>query len=167
MTDVQFVTKSSIRGYHVYKSIWSPEIGETLSTKKEDNTPHDKFTVAVVKSKLRVGQYPKRNFKDMLVLSSQRGNYTLYSQGQKEKILHWVRRFRSALWTDLFNSKWNKDNETVMSKLRKLLAQLISLWLYIYIYIYISMYVYFCSFNVLLYVTFESDWQMKIFQYSR
>ena len=43
----------------------------------------------------------QKKFKD-------RGNNMLYSQGQKEKILHWARRFRSALRADLFNSKQNK-----------------------------------------------------------
>ena len=59
MTDLLFVTESSIQAYRVYMSIWSPEIGETLSTKKEHNKPHDIFTVAVMKGKLSVGRIPK------------------------------------------------------------------------------------------------------------
>ena len=63
ITDLQFVTESSIQGYHVYKSIWSPEIGETLSTKKEHNNPRDRFAVAVMKDKLIVGYIPKEILK--------------------------------------------------------------------------------------------------------
>ena len=39
-----------------YKSIWSPEIEETFSTKKEHNNPHDRFAVAVMKGKLTLSQ---------------------------------------------------------------------------------------------------------------
>ena len=59
MTDLQFVTESSIRGYHVYKSIWSLEIGERFLIKKEHNYSHDRFAVAVMKDKLTVGHIPK------------------------------------------------------------------------------------------------------------
>ena len=83
MTDLQFVTESSIRGYHVYKSMWNPEIGETLSTKKEHNNPHYKFTVAVMKGKLRVGHIPKeiqRYGKQYAVQSRTKGEDTPLSK---------------------------------------------------------------------------------------
>ena len=36
---------SSIRGYHVYKSIWSYEIGDELRCEREEDNPNDKFAV--------------------------------------------------------------------------------------------------------------------------
>ena len=59
MSNLEFVTNSAIRGHHVYKSIWNPETGEMLVTKKEQGNPHDRFAVAVQKGKLIVGHLPK------------------------------------------------------------------------------------------------------------
>ena len=56
---MEFKTVSAIRGHHIYKSIWGPETGEILSTKKERNNPHDRFAVAVMKDKLTVGHIPR------------------------------------------------------------------------------------------------------------
>ena len=44
---------SVIRGHHVYKSVWTPEVGEELST--EDGNEHDKYAVAVIKDGYVVG----------------------------------------------------------------------------------------------------------------
>ena len=40
---------SSIRGYHVYKSIWSYEIGDELRCEREEDNPNDKFAVKLVR----------------------------------------------------------------------------------------------------------------------
>ena len=37
-----------IRGYHVYKEIWEPAIGEQLSCKREDSNTKDQYAVAVM-----------------------------------------------------------------------------------------------------------------------
>ena len=34
-----------VRGHHVYKSIWTPVLGEELSTEREDNNEHDNYAV--------------------------------------------------------------------------------------------------------------------------
>ena len=39
---------SVIRGHHVYKSVWTPEVGEELSLVTEDGNEHDKYAVAIV-----------------------------------------------------------------------------------------------------------------------
>ena len=36
-----------IRGYHIYKSIWIPEIGEVLTMKKEDGNIHNRFACGI------------------------------------------------------------------------------------------------------------------------
>ena len=41
---------SVIRGFHVYKAIWTPTIGEELSTDREHGNPADQYAVAVQKS---------------------------------------------------------------------------------------------------------------------
>ena len=40
--------ESVIQGHHVFKSIWSPFVGETLAVKQEKGNRHDHFTVAVI-----------------------------------------------------------------------------------------------------------------------
>ena len=44
---------SVIRGHHVYKSVWTPEVGEELSVVTEDGIEHDKYAVAVIKDGYR------------------------------------------------------------------------------------------------------------------
>ena len=50
---------SVIRGFHVYQAIWTPTIGEELSTDREHGNPADPFAVAVQKSGTTVGHIPR------------------------------------------------------------------------------------------------------------
>ena len=50
---------SVIRGFHVYQAIWTPTIGEELSTDREHGNPADRFAVAVQKSGTTVGHIPR------------------------------------------------------------------------------------------------------------
>ena len=43
-----FAFASAVRGYHVYKDVWKPSIGEKLVAKREFNNPMDKHAVKVV-----------------------------------------------------------------------------------------------------------------------
>ena len=43
-----FYKESVVRGHHVYKHVWTREIGEELSVKKEPGNLHDNFAVSVV-----------------------------------------------------------------------------------------------------------------------
>ena len=51
--------KTYIKGYHAYKSTWSPTIGEQLVAEHEPNNSHDKFAVAIIKSGKVVGHLKK------------------------------------------------------------------------------------------------------------
>ena len=51
---MQFNFESSIRGYHVYKSIWTYEIGEKLRCDREENNPNDKSAVKLMEIKNNV-----------------------------------------------------------------------------------------------------------------
>ena len=62
--------ESVIRGHHVFKSIWSPFVGETLAVKQEKGNRHDRFAVAVIRRQSRpaavttiVGRIPRRAMK--------------------------------------------------------------------------------------------------------
>ena len=41
---------SAVRGYHVYKVVWKPTIGEKLQADQELGNEADKFAVKVVKT---------------------------------------------------------------------------------------------------------------------
>ena len=49
-----------IRGYHVYKDIWTSTLGEILSCRREEDNYHDRFAVAVVKGSDVVGHVPRK-----------------------------------------------------------------------------------------------------------
>uniref|UniRef100_A0A1X7UNS1 HIRAN domain-containing protein n=1 Tax=Amphimedon queenslandica TaxID=400682 RepID=A0A1X7UNS1_AMPQE len=54
-----FQKESVITGHHVYKTVWTPVIGEELHTEVEDDNEHDKYAVAVMKSNGIVGHMPR------------------------------------------------------------------------------------------------------------
>ena len=49
----EFIIDSAIRGFHVYKSLWMPEIGKELSSVWETANTHDCFAVAIRKGTLK------------------------------------------------------------------------------------------------------------------
>lgn len=55
--EVQFYC--GLRGYHIYKAIWSPRNHELLVAKQETNNPHDQYAIAAYKQESVVGHLPK------------------------------------------------------------------------------------------------------------
>ena len=51
----EFIIDSAIRGFHVYKFLWMPEIGEELSTVRKTANMHDHFAVTIRKT---IGHVP-------------------------------------------------------------------------------------------------------------
>ena len=45
-----FLYESVVRGHHVYKSVWSPFVGEVLDLSCEASNPYDDHAVCVTKS---------------------------------------------------------------------------------------------------------------------
>ena len=54
-----FEIASYIRGHHVYKQVWTPNVGEKLVVKRETGNRHDEFAVAVEKDEEIVGHLPQ------------------------------------------------------------------------------------------------------------
>ena len=54
--------ESCIRGYHIYKDIWTSTVGEHLDCIREIDNPEDPYTVAVVKAfeNTTIGQLPRK-----------------------------------------------------------------------------------------------------------
>ena len=55
-----FCQESVVRGDHVYKSVWTPFVGEILDMKREAGNSHDRHAVAVVRNSCVVGHLPRQ-----------------------------------------------------------------------------------------------------------
>ena len=53
-----FRIESTVRENRVYKSLWSPVMGEELNVQTEDSNIFDEFAVAVFKDGIVVGHIP-------------------------------------------------------------------------------------------------------------
>ena len=118
---MEFKTVSAIRGHHIYKSIWGPETGEILSTKKERNNPHDRFAVAVMKDKLTVGHIPREISKICWFFLHKGGTIQCTVTGGRRRSLIEQGGLEVPCELSFSISDTVKDGQTIMSKLRKLL----------------------------------------------
>lgn len=50
---------TAVRGYHVYKDVWSPELGHKLECQHEPMNVHDSHAMGVYYNKKLVGHLPK------------------------------------------------------------------------------------------------------------
>ena len=48
-----------MRGFHVYKTIWSPVLNEILQTQQEHGNPEDCYAVSILKGGVIVGHVPR------------------------------------------------------------------------------------------------------------
>lgn len=60
MAESTYSTETVIRGYHVYKNIWTAVLGEELFCNRERFNSADPFAVSVVKASTIVGHVPRR-----------------------------------------------------------------------------------------------------------
>ena len=81
---------SYVRGYHVYKGIWSPFIGEIATTAIENGNIHDRYAVAVLESETLccVGHIPREISREC---------YFFLRTGGRIKVLLTGKRRRSDL----------------------------------------------------------------------
>ena len=119
---MEFKTVSAIQGHHIYKSIWGPETGETLSTKKECNNPHDRFAVAVMKDKLTVGYIPREISKICWFFLYKGGTIQCTVTDGRRRSLIEQGGLEVPCELSFSISDTVKDGQTIMSKLRKLLV---------------------------------------------
>ena len=55
---VTFAVSSYVRGYHAYKDVWTPFIGEALVLEREPDNSEDEHAVAVKKNDEVIGHVP-------------------------------------------------------------------------------------------------------------
>ena len=54
-----FELSSAVRGYHVYRYVWEPSVGEKLVAQREFDNQFDKFTVKLLKDEEKVSYLPR------------------------------------------------------------------------------------------------------------
>ena len=52
-----FTLTSYVCGYHIYKDIWNPTVGETLNCECKARNPQDPYAVGLRKEDTTVGHY--------------------------------------------------------------------------------------------------------------
>ena len=55
-----FELSSCVRGHHIYKSSWTPTLGEELDCRREADNSSDPYVVAVIRMSAIVGYVPRR-----------------------------------------------------------------------------------------------------------
>ena len=56
----RFYLDSVARGFHVYKAVWNPVVGEELLCEREFGNIHDSYAVSIVHDGIFVGHVPRR-----------------------------------------------------------------------------------------------------------
>ena len=66
----KFTFDSAVRGYHVYKDIWKPAIGEKLHAGHKPDNAVDKFAMKVVKTNETVCHLPRKYLRILCYFSA-------------------------------------------------------------------------------------------------
>ena len=115
----RFESQSCVRGFHVYKSIWTPFIGETLSSSREMTNLHDPFAVKVLKTDEIVSHLPKRISSTCSIFIRKGGIITCTVNGE--------RRYSRDLTQGGLEIPclltFGVNNESLISKIKKMLDQ--------------------------------------------
>ena len=57
-----FEIEAMVRGYHIYKDVWSAVIEEEFPCKREEGNRYDPFAVAVCNGDIVIGTRSKKDF---------------------------------------------------------------------------------------------------------
>ena len=52
MAEQWFKVESCIHGYHVYRNVWNPEIGDRLETEVDKLHQHDRYAEGIIENGL-------------------------------------------------------------------------------------------------------------------
>ena len=85
MVEDSIRVESVVRGHHVYKEIWTPELGEVLTVCKEPDNIHDRHAVCVMKDGAIVGHVPRELSSMMDVFIEKGGVVTCTVSGRHKK----------------------------------------------------------------------------------
>ncbi len=79
--------RSVVRGFHVYKDVWSPTINHELPTQQEHGNPEDQHAVAIVKAVVGdvVGHAPREISRICWHFLSRGGTITCIVTGSRQR----------------------------------------------------------------------------------
>jgi len=80
-----YLCNSSIRGYHVYQSMWSTEERENLVCKRKMGNPLDSYAVIVVKGEQTVGHLPRKISRLCALFLGRGGSITATVTGRRRR----------------------------------------------------------------------------------
>ena len=80
-----FCLESTVRGHHVYKSTWTPLLGQVLQTSTESGNEHDRFAVAFTKDDNAVGHLPREISKVAWYFLHHGGEITCEITGRRKR----------------------------------------------------------------------------------
>ena len=83
--------KSSIRGHHIYKNLWTPSIGESLSLALESGNSHNRFTVSLVKDERVVGHVPREVSRIFFYFMQCHGTISVEVTGHRRYGMHLIK----------------------------------------------------------------------------
>ena len=75
---------SVVRRHHVYKSVWSPSIGETLPLLEDAGNEHDAYAVNVVKESTVVDHAPREVSRTFYYFLQHGGSITAKITGHRK-----------------------------------------------------------------------------------
>ena len=111
---INYEKKSVVRGHHIYKSIWTPAIGEELLLEVEDGNKHDKHAVA--SERLRTCATPRHLFRTRRLLDLQpnfpswhvneTGIYSNAASIQEYTVLAIISQYTSLVCTCTYKSMY-------------------------------------------------------------
>ena len=58
--DAELTVDSCIRGYHVFKNVWTPTVGEQLTCQREIGNNKDRYAVVILRNRTTVGHVPRK-----------------------------------------------------------------------------------------------------------
>ena len=109
-----FAFASAVHGYHVYKDVWKPSIGEKLVAKREFNNPMDKHAM---KNDETVGHLPREFSRIAWYFLARSGEISVEVIGRRRRCKQLCRGMEI-----LCQLEFNCSNKAQMKRLKELLA---------------------------------------------
>ena len=60
MTYSTFKLLSTVRGYHIYRRMWTPVVGKSLMAVRESGNVHDRNAIALFRGDMKIGHIPMK-----------------------------------------------------------------------------------------------------------
>ena len=89
-----FELYSVVRGYHVYRDVWEPSVGEKLVARGEFDNRFDKFAVKVLNGEETVGHLPREYSRIAWFFLARRGSISLDVSGRFDTVNNFVVEWR-------------------------------------------------------------------------